>query len=99
MLAMKFGIAGLAKLGWLNRLKKSAPISKFTRSVIGVFFAIEKFNSLKLGPISEFRLNVPKCRVPATQFVSSVAPGSRFGFHVHGAAKADRSIYCKGLLE
>src|ERR1700691_1654910 len=96
---MKFGNSGFEKLGWFSRLKNSARSVMLTCSVSAVSLKTEKLNSLKLGAIRELRPSSPKWRVPATQLLSSVAPGSRVGFQVQGAANADRLRYCAGLLE
>src|SRR5215510_789373 len=97
MSAMKLGMEGFAKFGWLNRLKKSARICRVARSVRAVFLNTPKLNSLKLGPRRPLRRRLPKWRVPATQLLSSFAPGLRVGSHVQGAANAARSRYCAGL--
>src|SRR5215469_2678862 len=72
--AMKFGSAGLAKLGWLNRLKNSARSCNCTLSVSCVFLKTEKLNSLKDGPFNEVRARLPKWRVPDKQLVASEVP-------------------------
>ena len=64
MLPMKLGSSGLEKFGWLRRLKNSARNCKFTCSPRFVSLKAEKLNSLKLGPLSEFRPRLPKWRVP-----------------------------------
>src|SRR5712671_7842644 len=96
---MKLGNSGLEKFGWLIRLKNSARRLIVTCSVSDVSLNTEKLNSLKLGPRNELRPRLPKCRVPATQLLSSVAPGLSVGSHVQGAANAARFKNCAGLLE
>src|SRR5258707_3623434 len=95
---MKLGNSGFEKLGWLSKLKNSARRDMMTCSPRAVSLKTEKLNSLKLGPCRELRPRLPKWRVPATQLLSSVAPGFSAGFQVHGAANDARFRYCSGLL-
>src|SRR5579871_4267661 len=99
MSPMKLGNSGLEKFGWLRRLKNSARNCKFTCSPRFVSLKAEKLNSLKLGPLSEFRPRLPKWRVPGMQLLSSADPSLVGLPQVHGAANADRFRNCEGLVE
>src|SRR5215471_11850925 len=88
---MKFGKFGLAKFGRLKMLKNSARSCRFTRSLIGVFFEIEKFSSWNDGPRSVLRPRSPKWREPARQLLSPDPPMLVVFPKVHGAWNDDRS--------
>src|SRR5256885_688575 len=57
----KLGQNGLAKLGWLRMLKKSARSCMFNLSVILVSLTTEKSQFLNVGPLSALRPRLPKC--------------------------------------
>src|SRR5437763_5633284 len=99
MSPIKLGSSGLEKFGWLKRLKNSALRCNEACSPNAVFLNREKLNSLKLGPRNEFRPSLPKWRVPGTQLNSVLSSGSFFDAHWQGAANADKSRNCAGLLE
>src|SRR5215467_2083566 len=96
--AMKFGSSGLAKLGWLNRLKNSARSCNCTLSVIWVFLNTAQLNSLNDGPRSELRARLPKCRVPVRQLVASEVPSFVVLPKVQGVANDVRLMKLAGEL-
>src|SRR5215469_7759103 len=90
--AMKFGRTGLAKLGWLKRLKNSARSCSCTFSVICVSLNTAQLNSLNDGPFNELRPRFPKWREPVRQLVASELPSLVVLPKVHGTENDVRSM-------